>query len=98
MPTITTMKKTEQYQCKSYYEGKELLDCTCGKCAKTTKTRVIDFPEMGTQASSDKEWDEIEVPLLRRIQEPKMSFTNKITLVLTVVNVGIFISLIIKNV
>lgn len=44
-----------------------------------------------------EEWDEIEVPLLRRIEKPKMSLPNKITLVLTVVNVAILITLIIIN-
>ena len=46
----------------------------------------------------DKAWNDIEVPTLRRIKEPKMSLANKITLVLTIVNVAILISLVIKNV
>lgn len=24
--------KTEQYQCQSYVEGSEVIDCACGKC------------------------------------------------------------------
>lgn len=108
------MKKTEQYQCKSYFEGTELLDCTCGKCAKPPKKRgrpvgskkkVIDFPEnwgkikVGDKyVDFDKAWNDIEVPTLRRIREPKMSLVNKVTWVLTAVNVAILIILIVKNV
>ena len=63
-----------------------------------SKKKVIDFPEMGTQIMSDQEWEDIEVPTLRRIREPKMSLVNKVTWVLTAVNVAILITLVIKNI
>ena len=44
------------------------------------------------------EWEDIEVPTLRRIREPKMSLVNKVTWVLTAVNVAIIIILVIRNV
>lgn len=149
------MKKTEQYQCKSYFEGTELLDCTCGKCAKPTKKRgrpigskkkvelyknkdemystedaikkvnkimkdwvmptvknkkpflniyehetenyIKELEKRSKEMVWDAELDEIEVPTLRRIREPKMSLVNKVTWVLTAVNIAILISLVIKN-
>ena len=70
-----------------------------------SKKKVIDFPEnwgkikIGDKhVDFDKAWEDIEVPTLRRIKEPKMSLVNKITLVLTAVNVAILISLVIKNI
>lgn len=49
-----------------------------------------------------KQWDNIEIPSHRELGmhrgNDKMSLPNKITLVLTVVNVAILISLVIKNV
>lgn len=59
----------------------------------------------------DNLWEKLELELpdseatveqiknaARLLEEPKMSLANKITLVLTVVNVAILISLVIKNV
>lgn len=93
-----------------------------------SKKKVIDFPEMGTQVMSDQEWEDIEVPTLRRIPstckicgkyfktfdaigvyngqdchsdcypDKSMSLVNKVTWVLTALNVAILISLVIKNI
>ena len=53
----------------------------------------------GTQTSKGiNTFMEIDVPSLRKIKQPKMPLYDKITWVLTIVNVAILITLIIKNV
>lgn len=86
---------------------------TSPKVMKQTSTAIKQKAIMKKEVKLPKNWgkilvdgkhvdfntmQDIEVPTLRKIQEPKMSLINKVSLVLAVVNVVILISLVIKNV
>lgn len=77
---------------------------------KTTKRVVKEDNFIGANGYTDKEWEtqqrwnELEIPHLRggdwkwNFEKKPMSLTDKITWVITVVNIAILISLVIKNV
>ena len=77
---------------------------TSTKRKAISKKEVIDFPEIGTQVGVDSD-PSIDVPIHLRggefhwnFEKEPMPLVDKITLVLTVVNVAILICLVIKNV
>lgn len=76
---------------------------TNNKRKAISKKEVNEKKKALDKAIYDKQWEELDIPTLRAGHfswdtEPKMSPINKLTLVLTVVNVAILISLVIKNV
>ena len=68
---------------------------------KTTQTKSPKIKK--TTSTYDKQWDDLEIPTLRggewkwNFKEEKMSTVNKVTLVLTLINVAILITLFVKN-
>ena len=49
---MTTVNKTDQYKCQSYYDDNNVLqDCTCGKCAEPTPS---------LDSSKNEIWNTIE--------------------------------------